>query len=159
MWHFTLRGFTPFDVRQIHDLNLQRESSFETFDLSAAKQRLSEWIVNHVLAPDMFYRFEGACGQAKIVVSFYLFGDRRMCPVRIWNRTELFGQAAPGAKWMVDFNGIPPWSAINGVEPFWHPVGSNGGQNSSIGRSARDWRKRACWVIELPEVGLEEIAS
>lgn len=155
MWHFTLRGFSAFHAAEIHDLNLQRESSFAAPDLSAAKFRLSEWIVNRVLPTDMFYRFEGTCGEARIVVSFYLFADRRICPVRIWDRLELFGHAAPGAKWMVDFNGIPPWSAINGVEPHWNAVG----QNSVLGRSAREWRKRACWVVDLPALAVEEVAS
>lgn len=163
MWSFSLRGFTPTDPNHIHDLNLVRESSFAATDLSSAKQRLSDWISNGVLPVEMFYRFEGALGDTKLVIAFYLFADRRICPLRIWNRTELFGQASPGAKWMVDFNGVPPWSAINGVEPYWHRIGSSPEYNSTVGRSARDWRKRACWAVDLPEVsadpGLQEIAS
>lgn len=159
MWNFSLRVFSAVDSQPIHDLNLLRESSFAGPDLSVAKWRLSEWIANQVLPTDRFYRLEGTSGEAKLVVSFYLFADRRICPVRIWNRTELFGQTAAGATWMVDFNGIPPWSVINAVEPHWHAVGSVAARNTAIGRSARDWRKRACWLVELPPLAVEEVAS
>jgi hypothetical protein len=144
-------------------LNLLRESSFSAPDIASAKKRLSDLISGDILPREMFYRFEGAFGESKLVIAFYLFADRRMCPVRIWNRTELFGQASAGAKWMVDFNGVPPWSAINGVEPHWHRSGSLPDNNTTVGKSARDWKRRACWTVDVPEVavhpGLQEIAS
>lgn len=150
MWSLTLRGFAAANERDIQDLTPVREYRFRASDLASAKQQLSELILDHVLPPETFYRFEGRQSDSRLTIAFYLFEDRRICPVRIWNRAELFGRRSAGSQWMVDFNGLPPWSAITAVEPRWQLVGDAAARKSTVGRSARDWRKRMCWAIDGP---------
>jgi hypothetical protein len=154
MWTAILRAFAPSNPKQISDLIALREYRFSAADLSGCKRRLSELICGDGLPAERFYRFEASPGGSKVTISFYLFDGRRLCPLRIWNRTELYGQVSAGPEWMVDFNGLPPWSAITAVEPHWRLLGPLSGRDSTVGRSARDWSKRSCWVIDPPDVEL-----
>jgi hypothetical protein len=154
MWTAILRAFAPLNPKQISDLLPLREYRLTATDLSASKQWLSELICCHRLPRETFYRFEAAPGGPKLVISFYLFEDRRICPLRIWNRTELYGHRSAGPEWMADFNGLPPWSVIAAAEPQWRLVAAPARHNSTVGRSARDWRKRDCWAVELPDPAL-----
>ena len=151
MWTVILRAFAPSNPKRISDLVPLREYRFAAADLSASKQRLSELICGETLPGDTFYRFEASPGGSTLTISFYLFEDRRFCPLRIWNRTELYGRVSAGPEWMVDFNGLPPWSLITAVEPRWRFLGPPPGNNTTVGRSALDWRKRSCWMVELPD--------
>ncbi len=155
MWTFILRSFAQSDASQRQDLDLLRESRFCGHDIPAGKLKLSELILNDSLPADRFYQFEGSNGgEPQFSIAFYLFENHRLCPVRIWNRRELYGKAAPGPIWMVDFNGIPSWSAIIGVDPSWRQAAPSGNSNGTIGRSSRDWQKRSCWKIDPPDTDL-----
>ncbi|MFL6452059.1 MAG: hypothetical protein ACJ746_30995 [Bryobacteraceae bacterium] len=89
MRHFTLRVFQPLKPARISGLALIGETQLTASTAEEGKRKLSEWIDGRVLERERFYRFEGYApfrgGRPQFVlnISFYLFEDGRLCPLRI----------------------------------------------------------------------------
>ena len=153
MRQFTLRIFEPLKPHRISALAVIGEIQVSASTAEEAKRKLTEWIDGRVLERERFYRFEGyapfrGCAPQFVVnIAFYLFEDGRLCPLRIWHRSEQASNQTSESDWHVDFNGIPGWAQIASIEPRWHlqPVTASGDRWS--GRSHRDWFKRACWTL------------
>ncbi len=115
------------------------------------KRKLSEWIDGRRLERERFYRFEGYApfrgGRPQFVlnISFYLFEDGRLCPLRIWHWSEQTSNQSGESDWLVDFNGVPGWSLVASIEPRWYLRPAPASADRWTGRSHRDWYKRACW--------------
>lgn len=157
MPHFTLRAFQPLNPVRISALTLIGEAKLQANTAEDGKRRLSEWIDGRVLERERFYRFEGyapsrgARPQFVLNISFYLFEDGRLCPLRIWHRSEQASNQTGESDWTVDFNGIPGWSLVASVEPRWHFLPAPPSADRWMGRSHRDWYRRPCWAL-APQV-------
>lgn len=150
---FTLRVFEPLKTGRISGLALIGETQLQANTAEDAKRQLSEWIDRRALERERFYRFEGYApfrgGRPQFVlnISFYLFEDGRLCPLRIWHRSEQASNQTGESDWTADFNGIPGWSLVASIEPRWHFLPVPPSRDPWIGRSHRDWYKRACWTL------------
>jgi hypothetical protein len=160
MRYFTLKTFEPMNPDAITGLILTGETRINAETAEEGKRKLSDWIDGRVLERERFYRFEGYVPsrgvrpQFVLNISFYLFEDGRLCPLRIWHWSEQTSNQSGQADWMVDFNGIPGWSLVASIEPRWYTtprdtVPSVAG-NPWSGRSHRDWYKRTCWTLTPP---------
>lgn len=153
MAYFTLRTFEPLTPSRISGLALLGETQFVTRTAEEAKGKLSAWIESGLLDRERFYRFEGFApfrgGRPQFVlnISFYLFEDGRLCPLRIWHRDEQASNQTGESDWLVDFNGIPGWSLIASIEPRWRVFQAPASEDRWTGRSHRDWYKRSCWTV------------
>ena len=156
MRYFTLRVFQPLKPNRISALALLGETQMHANTAEDAKRKLSEWIDGRVLERERFYRFEGYAPfrggrpQFELNIAFYLFEDGRLCPLRIWHRSEQASNQTAESDWLVDFNGIPGWSLVCSIEPRWHHLSAPVSADRWIGRSQRDWHKRACWSLTPP---------
>ncbi|MBV8707796.1 MAG: hypothetical protein JO028_11455 [Acidobacteriaceae bacterium] len=151
--YFTLQAFEPVCPENVWELRQLTEIRFAAGTAQEGKHRLSDMIAEQSIFPKRFYRFEGSgCfGEVRpdfrFNISFYLFEDGRLCPLRIWNRAE-GGSFHPGdPEWTAHFDGIPPWSLVASIEPRWHLVQLVPASFSWMGTSKRDWQKRNCWSL------------
>jgi hypothetical protein len=153
MRDFTLKVFEPLKPHRISGLMLIGEMRLQAGSAEEGKRKLSEWIDGRVLERERFYRFEGFApfrgghSQFVIDISFYLFEDGRLCPLRIWHRAEQASNQSGESDWLVDFNGIPGWSLVASIAPRWYPVPPAPSKDAWCGRSHRDWYKRASWSL------------
>jgi hypothetical protein len=153
MPYFTLRVFQPMKPSRISGLSALGETRLEAKTAEDGKRQLTQWIDGRALERERFYRFEGyapfrgGLPQFVLNISFYLFEDGRLCPVRIWHRSEQASNQSGESDWLVDFNGIPGWSLIAGIEPRWYQLPTPAPADLWTGRSHRDWYKRACWSL------------
>jgi hypothetical protein len=153
MRYFTLRVFQPLEPARISGLALIGETQLNARTAEEGKRKLTEWIDGRMLERERFYRFEGYApfrgGRPQFVlnIAFYLFEDGRLCPLRIWHRSEQSSNQTGESDWLVDFNGIPGWSLVASIEPRWYPLPAPVSTDRWIGRSHRDWFKRACWSL------------
>ena len=112
MPYFTLRVFQPMKPSRISGLSALGETRLEAKTAEDGKRQLTQWIDGRVLERERFYRFEGYApfrgGRPHFVlnISFYLFEDGRLCPVRIWHRSEQASNQSGESDWLVDFNGM-----------------------------------------------------
>ena len=153
MRQFTLRVFQPLKPTRISALAVIGEMQLNADTAEQAKRNLSEWIDSRVLERERFYRFEGyapfrgGAPQFIVNIAFYLFEDGRLCPLRIWHRSEQASNQSGESDWHADFNGIPGWTQIASIEPRWHLEPGSGSRDRWIGRSHRDWFERPCWTL------------
>lgn len=153
MRQFTLRVFQPLKPTRISALAVIGQMHLNADTAEQAKRKLSEWIDGRVLERERFYRFEGyapfrgSAPQFIVNIAFYLFEDGRLCPLRIWHRSEQASNQSGESDWHADFNGIPGWTQIASIEPRWHLEPGLGSRDRWTGRSHRDWFKRACWTL------------
>lgn len=156
MRYFTLRVFEPLKPTRISGLALIGETRLHANTAEEGKRKLTEWIDRRVLDRERFYRFEGYAPfrggrpHFELNISFYLFEDGRLCPLRIWHRSEQASNQTGESDWLADFNGIPGWSLAASIEPRWYSVPAPVGADRWIGRSPRDWYRRACWSLTPP---------
>jgi hypothetical protein len=152
MPYFTLRVFQPLNPSKISGLALMEEFRMDTNTAEEGKRQLTDWIDGRVLERERFYRFEGYApfrgGRPHFVlnISFYLFEDGRLCPLRIWHRSEQASNQSGESDWLVDFNGIPGWSLVASIQPRWHQLAARSA-DAWTGQSWRDWYNRACWSL------------
>jgi len=153
MRYFTLKTFEPLNPERISGLVLTGEIQVNANTAEEGKRKLSEWIDGRRLERERFYRFEGYApfrgGRPHFVlnISFYLFEDGRLCPLRIWHWSEQASNQSGESDWLVDFNGIPGWSLVASIEPRWYLRPTPVSANRWTGCSHRDWYKRACWTL------------
>jgi hypothetical protein len=153
MHHFTIRAFEPVHSENVWELRQLTEIRFAAATAQEGKQRLSDMIAEQSILRKRFYRFEGSgCfGEVRpdfhLSISFYLFEDGRLCPLRIWNRAEQGSFHPNDPEWTAHFDGIPPWSLVASIEPRWHLVQVVPAGSSWMGASKRDWQKRNCWSL------------
>ena len=153
MRRFLLRTFELFEMNSNGALHLLSEQSIEGETSSEGKLWLTNLIATGRLATGTFYRFESNAGssdvlpEAALTISFCLFSEMRICPVRIRHRTEEAHWHSVDPEWAVDFEGIPGWSLMRSIEPRWRILQSVRQNHGWIGRSRRDWQRRDCWTI------------
>ncbi len=151
--HFTIQAFEPVHPENVWELRRLTEIRFTACTAQEGKQRLSDMIAEQSLFRKRFYRFEGSGCFPEVRpdfhfnISFYLFEDGRLCPIRIWNRTEGSSFHLSDPEWTAHFDGIPPWSLVACIEPRWHLLQSVPASFSWMGTSKRDWQKRNCWSL------------
>lgn len=153
MHHFTIRAFEPVDAVDIWELRRLTEITFIAGTAQEGKQRLSDMIAEQSIFRNRFYRFEASdCfpeirPDFRFDISFYLFEDGRLCPLRIRNRAERGCFHPNDPEWTANFDGIPPWSLIASIAPKWHLLQLVPRGFSWMGTSKRDWQKRNCWSL------------
>ncbi len=156
MRRFTLRTFSAVIQHNPAELKQTDEHSFCAVTAQEGKQWLSSLINDGKLCSGSFHKFSGSGDFPEVRpafllnISFYLFPDKRLCPVRIWHKSEQFGDQVAGPDWTVDFNGIPGWSLVCSIEPRWHPLPATSTTDPWAGRSNRNWWQRDCWSCPLP---------
>lgn len=162
---FTLRIFERSGADKSCELRFLGQRQYEASNIVEGKRWLSQLIAAGQLHGDRFYQFQSldsilsTSGQAALNIAFYLFADRRLCPLRIWSSHELAAVRGCDAEWVVDFEGIPGWSFIGSVEPRWHKLQTVPPERSWMGRSHRDWQKRDCWVLSKAAASTRDIAA
>ena len=156
MRRFTLKTFSALNQNNPAELEQIDEVSFCAVTAQEGKQWLTSWIAERKLQSDSFYRFSGSADFPEVRpafvfnISFYLFSDNRLCPLRIWHKSEQFGDQVAGPNWRVDFNGIPGWSLVASIEPRWRPIQAMSTTDPWAGRSHRNWWQRDCWSLSIP---------
>ena len=156
MRRFTLKTFSAVNQSNPSELEQIDELTFCAMTAQEGKQWLTSRIDQERLRFDSFHRFSGSGDFPEVRpafvfnISFYLFPDNRICPVRIWQKSEQFGDQVAGPDWKVDFNGIPGWSSVASIEPRWHPIQATSTTDPWAGRSDRNWWQRDCWRLSIP---------
>jgi hypothetical protein len=157
---YALRCFAQRGNSKSSELVLLQEIRLTASSAEEAKGKLTAMLMGGRLVPSRFYRFgpsdfsEPGQRDARLELSFFLFQDGRICPIRIWNTAELFGSPAGGSEWTVDFNGLPAWSRMAAVQPEWHRCHPSGSLAVSQwnGTSAHNWQARPCWTISARQL-------
>jgi hypothetical protein len=151
---FTLLEFEQVGSSASDQLRLLGQREIPNSTVSEGKQWLSTAILEGRLQTGRFYHWFSTESTAELrpgstaQVSFCLFEDARLCPLRIWHRPEWRGTAK--GEWVLDCEGIPGWSAIASLEPRWRLERTVPAERSWMGRSRRDWQRRDCWRVSRP---------
>ncbi len=162
---FTLTILEQIGCQDSSELRFLGERHLTAASLAEGKRWLSGMIAENRLESDRFYRFESSdCSaavwrDAALSVSFYLFSDGRLCPLRIWSRTEHIQYHQNDPEWIADFEGVPTWSLFAPIEPRWQCLRTVPAERSWMGRSRRDWQRRNCYVLTSAAIALEGRAA
>ena len=153
---FTLRVFEQIGSEKSQELRFLGQRQLTAATMVEGKRWLSGMIAEGRLESDRFYQLESmdSCDamQREVIlnIAFYLFPDRKLCPVRIWRLHERTQRHNSEPEWSADFEGIPGWSLIASMVPRWHCLRTVPVERSWLGRSKRDWQRRDCYVLDRP---------